>query len=239
MQIDLYSNRYDLSVNDGRVDAAQTASPVMITNTSLNNPGGFNGGGTGNKAILGFKGHAGLPLGQLKTLSFEWEIVAPLEPSLLFAAPYVSIVLELAPAQYKILTIDPGSPGLNLGTLTTIGTDRYRFEHVAVADQNYVQVVNAFTAQIPVPPVPAMPIVSPPVPIAAGTGPSWPSASFRYSDILASFPGATLVDVFTGDGGLPSRQTITPSLMMILGDSGFRQVRYIRMGNVMLNGIPA
>lgn len=211
----------------------------MLTNTTLNNPGGFTGGGVGNKAILGFKGHAGLPLGQFQSLSFEWEVVAPLEPPLVFAYPYVNIVLELSPAQYKILAIDPSAPGLNIGTLTTLSANKYRFVHIPAADQNFVSVVNAFTAQVAAPPVPAMPIVSPPVPVAAGSGVSWPSSSFRYSDILASFPGATLVDIFTGDGGLPGQQTITPSLMMILGDSSFRKVRYLRLGQVLFNGSPA
>ncbi len=237
------TNRYDLSVNGGRVDAAQSESPVMVTNTTLNPAGGFTGGGTGNKAILGFKGHSGLPLGQLQTISFEWEVVSPIEPGGAFSYPYINLVVELSPGQYKILAIDPNASGtLNIGTLTTLAPNKFRFDHVATADQDYVQVVNAFSSQAAVPPVPAMPVVSPPVPIAAGSGPSWTGASFRYSDILASFPGARLVDVYTGDGGLPGPPgvpTITPAMMMIVGDSSFRRVRYLRIGEVLFNGTPA
>ena len=116
----------------------------------------------------------------------------------------------------------------------------------SLAWQVFVQVVNAFTAQAPAPPKPAQPIVSPPVPIAAGTAVNWNQAAFKYSDILASFPNATLIDAYIGDGGLPGPQTPpntvgtpSPSMFLCLGDSGFRRQRNVRVSSILLNGAPA
>jgi hypothetical protein len=244
-----FPNRYDLSVNHARVESAASSSPVMVTGTTLNTAGAYTGGGTGNKAILGFKGHSGMLLSALASLSWEYDIVSPIEtvPAPLLVHPYVNLVLRLdATPNYKILVIDPNQsiipPPLNLGTLTPTGPTSWIFTHIPAADTNFVQVVNAFTPQVAAGIVPAMPIVSPPVPIAAGFGPIWNNASFRYSDILAAFPAAVLIDVYTGDGGLPGpagTNTMTPSMFLCIGDSGFRRQRYIRMGPILLNGSPA
>lgn len=236
----VHPGRYDLSVNVARVENAQASAAFMFTGTALNNPGAFTGSGFGNKAILGCKGWDGVPLGSIAKLEWEWKNVSLLESNL-FRFPYLNVVLEVAPSQLKILAIDPNAPALlNTGSLLSTGPDSWRFTWLASA--NYVQVVNAFTAQVASGIVPAMPVVSPPVPIAAGAGPSWPSASFRVSDILASFPNAVLRDIYTGDGGLPGPSgvaTITPSLMLVVGGSTFRSLRYTRLDKFEVNDSPA
>jgi hypothetical protein len=162
---------------------------------------------------------------------------------------------------YKIIAIDPTYqllfPTLNMGTLTSMGPNKWKFDHDPAI--NSVQVVNAFSLQAPAGIVPAMPIVSDaatglvPVPIAgAVVGPpppppaivvtTWPSYTFSYAGILAAFPAAQLIDIYTGDGGLPGPAAIatpTPSMMLVVGDSGFRRQRYIKVTSVKLNGVDA
>lgn len=252
----VYLNRYDLSVNEARVEGAQTVAPYMITGTTLNTAGAFTGGGTGNKAILGCGGHSGMPLGAIASIEWEWDNISPLEPGTLHRYPYVNLVLQLSPGQLKILVIDPNqaviTPALNLGAMLAIGPTSWRFTHTPGV--NLVQIVNAFTAQVAAGIVPAMPIVSTapagllPVPVAAGVpampqaAPQWNNYSFRYSDILAAFPAATLIDIYTGDGGLPGPSGIatpTPAVMMVVGDSSFRRQRYVQIDKFEINGSPA
>lgn len=217
----------------------------MVTTTALNAVGGFTSAGiasVGNKSILGFKGHSTTPLNSLAAVVWEWENVGPIEAgSTLHRYPYLNLVVELAPAQFKILVVDPNLPAgpLNVGALISTGTNKWRFTHTPAGDANYAQVVNAFTAQVAAGIVPAMPILSPPVPVAAGAGPSWPSASFKYSDIVAAFPAARLLDAYTGDGGLPGPAgvaTPTPAVMLVLGDSTFRRQRNVRLTSITING---
>ena len=47
-----YDNRFDLSVNAARVDGAQGQSPILVTGTSVNNAGAFNGGGTTSIVVV-------------------------------------------------------------------------------------------------------------------------------------------------------------------------------------------
>jgi len=249
----VHANRYDLSCNEARVENASSAAPNMITGTMLNEVGAFTGSGpapahTGNKAMLGFKGHSGTPLGALASIVWEWEEVAPTEPAPVLRFPYLNILLELSPLAYKLLVIDPNlavlTPALNLGTLTVTGPNTFKFTHTPAADANFVQVINFASAQL----LPAMPVVSPPVPPAVVAG---GSTSFKYSDILANppFAGATLIDVYTGDNGLPGPgagpgippkiATPTPAMILCVGDSSFRRQRNLRITSVLLNGLPA
>ncbi len=264
-----HPNRYDLSVNEARVEGAQSSTPIIVTGTTLNTAGAYTGGGTGNKAILGFKGHSGLALGAITSISWEWENVAPMEPGTLHLHPYMNLVLQMDPSPnaplvpaYKILAIDPTYqalfPAMNMGTLTSLGPNKWRFDHVPGV--NFVQVVNAFSTQAPAGIVPAMPLVCDPatgllpVPIAGGSGAflpppppaivptTWPSYTFSYPGILAAFPAAQLIDIYTGDGGLPGPSgvaTPTPSMMLVVGDSSFRRQRYIKVTSVKINGAPA
>jgi hypothetical protein len=264
----VFPNRYDLSVNEARVEGAGTASPILITGSQVNNPGAFfSVGNTGNKAMLGFKGHSGLPLASIAQIQWEWENVAPLIPSGSIPHPYVNLQVQLDATHFKILVIDPNAqiatPALNLGTLVSLGPNKWRFTHTPGA--NLVQIVNVFVDRpagvglAPVfPPFPDLPLLCLPTGVNGGllplpiAGPpvppgppyptnSWPSYSFRYSDLLALYPAAQIVDVFLGDGGLPGPQVVTtvPAMFLCAGDSGSHDQRYIRMGPVTLNGAPA
>src|SRR5271166_1854283 len=201
----VFLNRYDLSVNGARVELAAAAVPVMLTGTMHAAAGAYNGGGVGNKSILAFKGHAGVALGSLGPIVWSWTQIDDGPPFF----PYANLVVDIGGGVFKIFPIDPlQATILNVGTLTSTGPGSYTFTHDPAV--NFVQVVNAF------PPGPNP--ISPPVPVAAGAGPVWNNAAFRYSDIVAAFPASVLVDAASGDGGLPAA-TITPALLLGVGDS--------------------
>ena len=193
----------------------------------MNNAGAFNGGGTGNKSILGFKGHDALPLSGITSIQFDYEMLS-LNPGFV---PQVNLVVNAGGGLYHIFVLDPSTAvSLNTGTITPLGGNRFRFTHLTAS--NFVQVVNAFTAA---------PIVSPPVPVAMSVGPLWNQNSFRWSDIAApggSFPTWALADANSGDGGLP-KNAITPAMLIDLGDSGNTTTLAYKLGDILFNGAPA
>jgi hypothetical protein len=226
-----HPNRLDLSVNHARVSTPYSDAPVLQTSTGTNAAGAYNGGGTGNKAILGFKGLSGVPLASITSIVFDWMPLSITPPSpFLF---YVNMVVDLgggAGVRVFVIDTDPAITGpLNSGTVTSPAPGVLRMTHMPAS--NFVQVVNAFG---PIPPA----IAPVPVPVAAGAplGP-WPASSFSYSAILAAYPGAALLDVSTGDGGLPKAPTVTPALMLIQGDSSDLQMRASAMLSMKVNGV--
>lgn len=74
-------DRRNHAVNGASVEdftaVAGSAGPVLRTNTQVNAAGGFNGGGTGNKAMLGHWFTAPLPLGALASLQVDYEQLTP------------------------------------------------------------------------------------------------------------------------------------------------------------------
>jgi hypothetical protein len=224
-----YDNRFDLSVNAARVDVAQGPSPILVTGTSVNAAGAFNGGGTGNKAILGFKGHSGLLLSGITSIQFDYEMIS-LNPGFV---PQVNLVVDAGGGLYHIFVLDPSvAVSLNTGTITPLGGNKFRFTHLTAS--NYVQVVNAFSA----PPIVGNPpgLVTP----AMSVGPLWNQNSFKWGDITAvpAFSTWTLADANSGDGGLP-KNAITPAMLIDLGDSGNVTTLAYKLGNILFNGAPA
>jgi hypothetical protein len=234
----LYPTRFDLSVNSARVEGAQGALSSFVTPaTGPNTVGGYNGGGVGNKAILGFKGYNGLPLASIKTISWQYEIVSMGgAPTVLLVNPYLNLIVNLNGVDIRIFVIDPtlASPDpRNTGTLSISPSGTRTFTHDT--STNYVQIVNS--PNVAPPPSPAIP---PPTPVV-GPGPPyiiWNNYAFRWSDIIATFPGAVLVEALSTDGGLP-KSTNMPAMLLIAGDSGAQNLRYITVHDVMFNGVPA
>ena len=227
-----FAARRDLSVNGARVDGLWSGAPVLRTQTDLNNAGAFNGGGTGNKAILGYTGFSGNGLGTLQSISYRWQELTPEMGIAPASRPYVNLVIERdpvgAPGDYSIgVTLDAGnSPLLKLGTFTGLGADQFQYSWNVATDN--IQVVNGSAGKMPG------------VPIDASTGAGWPNESYRIQDILATFPNARLVDAASGDGGLPagSIPAITPAIMVIMGDSSFRVMQAKAILETLVNGAP-
>jgi len=210
----------DLSVNAARAEFLPTdADVVLATGARTNTAGGFNGGGTGNKSILGVWGIAGLPLGSLKSLSYTWKNIQgpggpffnpPGGPAV--QTPYTNILVDFDPngtGNIKILVTNDDS--LNPAITNAIGTyvNPGGNNELTYAWDDTMDVL--IVGQVPPGPGGTAPNVS--------VGAAWPENSYSMSDLVANNPDAVLLDVFTGDGGLPAG-TVTPALMLISGDSG-------------------
>lgn len=220
-----FLDRGDFSVNKARVENAWSARPVLHTQTGVNTAGGFNGGGLGNKAILGVDVGNGLPLASLLSLSYTWRPLVPYVATPF--QPFVNLVVELgapAPAGYKILVIDPASvPALN--THTTINNGDGTFTTSWAESSNLIQVVND---------TPAFPPGTPPPVVNIGA--SWVNRSYSLAAIAAAYPLAALRRVSSLDGGLPVA-TITPAMMLVGGDSGNNRIQAWELSAISFNGL--
>src|SRR5690606_473067 len=74
---------------------------VFDLQPGANPVGGFNGGGTGNKAIAGLSGYHQLKLSDLQKVSFEVKVVSGSQ------VPYLNVILDLNcdGSVYKILVV--------------------------------------------------------------------------------------------------------------------------------------
>jgi hypothetical protein len=221
--------RGDFSVNSGRVENAWSDSPVLHTQTR--GPlvaGGYNGGGTGSKSILGVDVGNGLPLASLVSLSWTWLDLVPYVSSPLEC--YCNLIVDLFGdgSLYKILVIDPASvPALNNGT-TVLNLDGSRTTSIAFGTQ-FVLVVNDVPGYPPGVPVPAVNLN----PVG-----SWLSRSYRVADIAAAYPAAVLRRASSLDGGLPIA-TVTPAMLLCAGDSGNNRVQAFKVTSIFFNGVAA
>jgi len=88
-------NRVDCSVNSGRVEALYESVSYLHGQTAGNVAGGFNGGGVGNKAIIGFSAADGLLLSAWNgQLSYTWK---SLQVSTSPLKVYANLVVDLGP----------------------------------------------------------------------------------------------------------------------------------------------
>jgi len=223
-----FLNRGDFSVNKASVENAWSTTPVLKTQTGLNAAGGFNGGGTGNKSILGIDVANGALLATLVSVVYTWR---PLVPYVFTPfQPYVNLIVELglpAPAGFKILVIDPVAlPALN--TCTTVNNGDGTFTTTFLAAANFIQVVNDVPGYPPGVPVPAVNLAP------LGT---WLNRSYTLASIVAAYPLAAFRRVSSLDGGLPVA-TITPAMMLIGGDSGNNRIEAWELINIQFNGAP-
>lgn len=220
--------RGDFSVNKASVDNAWSSTPVIKTQTGVNAAGGFNGGGTGNKAILGVDVGDGLALGDFLSLSYRWRPLVPyvVTPFL----PYANLIVELgapAPAGFKVLVIDPASvPALN--NAATVNNGDGTFTTTFDAALNFALVVNDVPGYPPGVPLPAVDLNP------VGT---WVNRSYRLSDIAAAYPAAALRRANSLDGGLPLA-TVTPAMLVIAGDSGNNRIHAWEILAMTFNGVP-
>jgi hypothetical protein len=219
-----FLGRGDFSVNKARVENAWSATPTIQTQTGTNAAGGFNGGGVGNKAILGIDAGVNLPLASLLSLSYTWR---PLVPFVVTPfKPFVNLIVELgapAPAGFKILVIDPSTLA-PLDTHTTIDNGDGTFTTTWDQATNLIQVVND---------TPAFPPGTPPP--VVDLGPSWLNRSYSLAAIAAAYPLAALRRVSSLDGGLPVA-TVTPPFLIVGGDSGNNRVQAWELTAITFNG---
>lgn len=203
----LFPQRIDSSVGHARVDNPFSNEPVMFTQTGTNPPDGFNGGGVGNKSILGFRNFDKLKLQLLSTV--EWickdltsEI--PIAPNGAQGIPYLNLIVDVNgdDTLYKIFISSYGLSPAQINNIqsTPLGADRFKYK--VDYSTNYFNIVGGLP--------PVVPIVS--------IGPGTFSNAYRMQDVLASYPNARLRNINSGDGGLP-RAMPTAGVILCSGDS--------------------
>ncbi len=239
-----FPGRVELSVNKSQIENYQGVIPSLRTQTGPNLTGAYEGGGTGNKAILGFRGFTGLPLGSFTGLDFTWEDLIP-ETTLLLTAPVVwdppagpptvgSSAIGLLP--FINLIVDMNGDGslikiFNMSqtlpptsdtnfTVTSLGTDRWNYA--------FDPAVNTFEIVLGLPPVPVVdPVID--------DGPSWFDKAYLMADVLAAYPDATLIDIASGDGGMP-KDVVTPGIVLAMGGSSNVDAALKIVEQITING---
>jgi len=230
----VFPERVDCSVNCAYVEGPYSANPVLHSRSGGNTAGGFNGGGLGNKTMLGYRVGNGLSLSQVVSVEYTWRNLNPGTSGLPVYANFVIDVNGNGTA-YKIAVIDPAAaPGLNL--CTTVTNADGSFTTTWLAASNNVLLVNGLLN----PPLPPggpgfVPPTIPGAPLPGG----WPSNSYSFASILApgAYPNAKLAEAASGDGGLPKSPNKTPALMLITGDSINQIIRAFRLSDVKFNGV--
>jgi hypothetical protein len=234
-----FLNRLDVSVNKSNVDNAQSSSPILTTRTGLNLVGAYNGGGVGNKAILGIQGFNGMPVGELNTIEFIWREMEAAHTNPLALRVYVNLIIEPDPigfpGVYKILTIQDTLGVVNV-IPTPIGPGRWDYKWPTDANKLFL-CVNP--AGLPAPPNPVLSVwTNPPpgVPFFTAVDNTYFTQTFRLADIVAAYPNAILVDASSGDGGLPNSSVI-PAFLVVVGDSSNALLSSRLIEQVKVNGV--
>lgn len=237
------AERADVSVNGAYVEGPYSVRPILHTQSNVNPAGGYNGGGVGNKGIVGFRAGIGLGLGSLLTFEYTYKDLFPSNA----VAPtecYANLVIKLNdPAHpaldagaYRIGVIDPASPGFLLNGAVVVngdGSKTVTFD----ASIHSLLVVNG----LQVSPGDAAGTAPPFVPPTHGTGVglpgAWPSNSYDIPTITGAYPLATLVEADSLDGGLPKTPNKTPPILLVVGGSANIAIRAIQVYDVKLNGV--
>jgi hypothetical protein len=227
----------DFSVNAAAVDGGYSdGSIVLRTGARTNAAGAFHGGGTGNKAIFGVLGLHGLPMADLASVSFTWTNVnGPAGPfySTAFApsvvTPYLNVLVDFDPlGAHNIRVLVMLSDQLNplitaaLGTYSNPGfLDVLTYAWTSAKD---CLIVNSTPGTIPGGVVADVTV-----------GPGWLERAYRWGDLVAANPAATLVDAFPADNGYPAG-AVMPAITLNSGDSGNTQRSGKRIAAMSVNG---
>jgi hypothetical protein len=190
---------YDQSVNHARVDLGlDGVTPTSIalrlqTNATSNSVGGFNGPGTGNRALLGVAEHNGTPLSALGAIGFDAKSVNGTDG----VSILVQADLECDGSQLHVLeaTSTALQPGANIGN----GYVRYQ----ASLNQSVWKSAAAAIFHPGNPSVTLVPDQSAATPVS-------------LSALLSQFPAACLKNGATGNAGLP-KNVPTAAVIFALG----------------------
>lgn len=231
-------NRRNHSVNGGACDDFTKTPCILRSNTNINAAGAFNGGGVGNKGIVGHWLPAPVLLGAVLSVELTYERLSP-EIVGPVSLPYMNMVVEFDPVNFPgvlaIFSFGDEANVLNQGSYSTPAPGFRKITWTPGA--NFIQVVvdkGMYPAGAP--PVPlAGPLTIPtsqgPLPPAA----TWNSRDYSIVNLLVAYPGARIVNGNSLDGGLP-KTTPTAGLMAMIGDSGSHLQNAIRVVEWKFNG---
>ena len=214
-----FPNRVDCSVNSAYVQDPYSLAPVLHTRTGGNPVNGFNGGGLGNKCILGFRTVDTLGIGSWSGHQYTYKDLSPLTS---LWQPYSNYVVDMNGngTLYKIFSMDPlVNPLLNLTSSVTNLDGSKTVTHTG--GTHYVQVVSDLAG------------VAPFVDLGGG---NWTNRAWRISDILAVYPSARFKEAASGDGGMP-KSMVTPAFMLVVGDSSNNLIHAARLTNIIGNSV--
>jgi hypothetical protein len=207
----------DLSVNK-----ASVIGRVLHTQTGPNLAGGYNGGGVGNKALLGLSGFSGASLAGLK-LRMIWTSVLG-DPAVLATHPFFNLILDInATGVFAVVSISdtlPPASDANL-VVTPLGGGKFQYDFDASINTFQVVTLAAIPAAIPV----------------VNNGPAFFQRAYNAAGILAAYPATVLRDASSLDGGLPNT-TVTTAIMVALGDSGNVAMLTRTINDLEVNGTP-
>ena len=238
--------RVDVSVNGAYVESPYSARPILHTQSNVNPAGSYNGGGVGNKGMLGFRAGLGLSLGLLATFEYTYKDLFPsnVTPP---TECYANFVIELgapgpvppAAGSYKIGVIDPASPLALANGAVVVNGDGSKTVTFDVANplKDSLLIVNGLLA--PSPPAAPGTFIPPTHGTGVGLPGTWPSNSYSIATIIApaNYPLAKLVEADSLDGGLPKTPNKTPPILLVSGGSANTTIRAVQVYDVKLNGV--
>jgi hypothetical protein len=182
-----------------------------------NPPGGFQGGGTGNKALYSYYDYDGIAAMSIPTIKMVWENKIGTKE------PYVHFLLDLNGdgSVVKICSLDaalssnaptdpsPTGPLNSDWTVADLGGGRYQYDFdVSV---NSLHVVGPFG--IPDPDLTGI------TPFTGTESDSWLFRNYKMADIVVAYPNAKIINNALADGGFPAEQPLMGAIIIGLGDS--------------------
>lgn len=177
-----------------------------------NSAGAFNGGGTGNKAFLGFEGIEDTPVSQFQSLGFTSKRDAGSPNS---HNGYVNLLVDLncdkLNPDYAVLVIDYMTGGTTGGPQTAGAADVFNTYLFQSTDSVFKAVGGK-----------------------GGLPTHTSSTGGLLSTLTTSFPSACFVKANVFDGGFP-RNTITDAVQIILGDSATTTAAHVIIDDVLIN----
>jgi hypothetical protein len=203
----------DLSVNQASVKKVGNY-PLLQTRVFTNSPGGFNGGGTGNKSILGINMNG--PLKNLKSIDMQFTNlqggIAPIYGGTGFnQCPFVNLQVDINGDSSLILIFvlinyaaSPIPPLSGIYEILSI-PDTYSASWNSGLAVNVVGVTNGV-------------VLGGITPVYQPLPASWPSTYWSFQDILQANPNAKIINFKSTDGGSPV-DTVLSGMTLNSGDS--------------------
>lgn len=215
----------DFSVNNAAGDLID-ARLVLRTGGSANPTGAFNGGGTGNKAIVGYPlGLAGIPMGALLSVDYTWRNLLGLggpffnPPTVVTViTPYLNFLVDFGAGNLRVLLAcnDQLNPLITAAIGTYANPGGLNVLTYAWSSAQAVCIVGSPPAAVPGGVVPSVSV-----------GVSFLENAYSWAALAAANPLARVIDAFPanpvlsplGDGGMPVGALVA-GIVIASGDSG-------------------